>query len=275
MELDGLARCLAQSRAGNGGPNDLTWKKLERLINLCPNCHFKSINKLPAIKKTRQLLETQKERKPPFDRLYPPSDQLLDIKPETIYHFEELEQRAVLALCKYLCFSNGQYLHKLLPLLLRYLCTLHLANWPPHYFKNLFLMKYQHTQNTETLNTKLQADAMNSTDTAHRHQDVVEEETKDSPLDEHKSNAADGKNLIAIEEEPEKQEKVRTLNSEMDSTTVMTSSGTNKATAIPSIVPLPSAARDSFDHQKPDSEHSVETLSHCHCPLPFLCPMTT
>eukprot|EP01083_Nonionella_stella_P094927 266463_1 len=197
MELDGLARCLAHLRTGDGSTHDLTWKKIERLIHLCPNCQFKSINKIAGIRQIRAALEKQKERKPQFDRLYPPQDQLLDIKPETIYHFDELEQQSVLALCKYLCVSHGQYLHKILPLLLRYLATLHLAKWPPHYFKNLFLMKLQHNQNVNTDQpNEFDTHSPNDTLMDHHNNDIKEEQTEEQAMAD-----TDG-NLNAIEEEP-------------------------------------------------------------------------
>ena len=235
MELDGLAMCLAHSRPGNGGPNDLTWKKIERLIHLCPNCQFKSVNKIPAIRSLRVALDKQKERKPPFDRLYPQQPQLLDIKPETIYHFDELEQQAVLSLCKYLCVSRGHYLHKILPLLLRYLATLHLAKWPPHYFKNVFLMKYQSSQNAQNASQNASQNAENNNNNKDIEQkqqqqrdqsDIIingnnieeeeEDETtkKDNKMklninitttdDETRANGNNTVNLKGIEEEPQK-----------------------------------------------------------------------
>eukprot|EP01084_Bolivina_argentea_P303286 523584_1 len=203
--LEGLARCLAHSRAGNASANDLTWKKLERLIRLCPNCLFKSVNRVPTIRQLNDILKRQRDRKPPFDRLYPPQDQLLDIKPETIYHFDELEQQAVLSLCKYLCVSHGQYLHKILPLLLRYLATLHLAKWPPHYFKNLFLMKFQHQENQNAKpNTNENINIKNNNN------NIIEEEKKDENKNnnnnnneiENNNNNTNNNPLNAIEEEP-------------------------------------------------------------------------
>ena len=225
MELDGLAICLAHSRPGSGGPNDMTWKKIERLVHLCPNCQFKTVNKVPAIRTLRQWLDRQKERKPPFDRLYPTQPQLLDIKPETIYHFDELEQQAVLALCKYLCVSRGQYLHKILPLLLRYLATLHLAKWPPHYFKNLFLMKYQSSQNPENNNTSTQNNTnKDMVSPEHDPSDIInknnieEEEEKDEIKEDNHNHVKlninittddSTQNLKGIEEEPPKMGKAR------------------------------------------------------------------
>ena len=265
MELDGLAMCLAHSRPGNGGPNDITWKKLERLIHLCPSCQFKSVNKIPAIRQLRAALERQKERKPQFDRLYPPQEKLLDIKPETIYHFDELEQQAVLALCKYLCVSRGQYLHKILPLLLRYLATLHLAKWPPHYFKNLFLMKYQSSQNEQNSQSQIvQPKDNNNTTSPEQKQsqkhindqsDIIngnnieeeeEDETKDDVKinirinndDDHKLKA----NLSGIEEEPQKLDKAR------QSKHIEDDESQNKndpnSTPTPATKPIPSLTAD-------------------------------
>lgn len=223
MELDGLAMCLAHSRPGSGGPNDMTWKKIERLVHLCPNCQFKTVNKIPAIRSLRAALEKQKERKPPFDRLYPTQPQLLDIKPETIYHFDELEQQAVLALCKYLCVSRGQYLHKILPLLLRYLATLHVAKWPPHYFKNLFLMKYQSSQNAENNMTQNNKDIVSPDQNQKQHDqsdilngnNIEEEEEKDEvkendiKLNINVTSDDTTQTLKGIEEEPPKMGQAR------------------------------------------------------------------
>ena len=121
--------------------------------------------------------------------LYPPQDQLLDTKPETIYQFDELEQQAVLSLCKYLCVSNGHYWHKILPLILRYLATLHLAKWPPHYFKNLFLLKYQQSNNQ---NMEEQANNIS----------IIEEEEEEQV--QHTEVLGTDHNLNDIPEEPQK-----------------------------------------------------------------------
>lgn len=222
MELDGLAVCLARSRAGNAGPHDITWKKIERLIHLCPNCQFKSVNKLPAIKALNKFLKERRTQN--LDRLYPPQDQLLDIKPETIYHFDELEQQAVLSLCKYLCVSRGQYMHKILPLLLRYLATLNVAKWPTHYFKNLFLMKYHENNPTSTQQQQQQQQTNISSEQQQESKqndgnNIEEEEEFDETKDDEKNNdndnnkqngtATNKNNLNAIIEEPKQIDKAR------------------------------------------------------------------
>ena len=163
MDLDALARCLAQcAKDGDASRHDATWLKMERLLRMCPNCQFKTLKKTPAIQSLADKLHKQEAIK--YERLIPKYETLLDIKPDSIYNFGELEQEAVLAVCKYLSYSRGQYIEKLLPLILRYLATLHLAKWPHHYFRNLLLLSQRRQMKSKRTDTEPAVGSNNAKD---------------------------------------------------------------------------------------------------------------
>ena len=180
MALEGLPRCLAVLKEGDGSPNDSTWQRIERLIKLCPKCQFKQLKRNRGIEKLSKFLKQENDENKnkdkyddgyddeygnignnnndnnginndndgniigisqrykwiKYDKIIPESYLLIRIdKPSDIYEFDVLSQNSVISLCKYLCYSNGKYIHKLLPLLFRYLLTLNLAKYPQHYFR--------------------------------------------------------------------------------------------------------------------------------------------